>query len=97
MKKKVEMSAKRLSAILTQFAIDRELWAAWKALVFYGKRPSKVLSDELTYRFYNHPNYRKCLKAILTEVSEAYYKAMGIRFPPPEYQAPHGYAFYKAS
>ena len=87
MKKKVDMSSKRLVAILTQHAIDRELWAAWKALVFYGKRPSKVLNnDELTYRFYHSRNYKRCFNAIMTELSEAYWKAMGIKFPPKDWQ-----------
>ena len=86
MKNKTSMNRKQLEAILKRHAIDRELWAAWKALVFYGKRPSKVLSDELTYRFYHDRNYKKCFNTILTELSEAYWKEMGIKFPPKDWQ-----------
>jgi len=87
MRNKTSMTRKQLEAILKQHAIDRELWPAWKALVFYGKRPSKVLkSDELTYRFWHGRAYKKCFNAIVTELSEAYYKAMGIRFPPKDWQ-----------
>ena len=84
MKKKVDMTAKRLAAILTQFGIDKGDCPAIKALVFYGKPPA----DELRYRLNHVGNYERCLKAILTELSEAYYKAMGIKFPPPDYQSP---------
>lgn len=82
MKKKVDMSSKRLGAILTQHGIDKGYWPGMKALVFYGKRPA----DELRYRLKHVGNYVACLKAILTELSEAYYKAMGIKFPPKDWQ-----------
>ncbi len=84
MKKKVDMTSKRLAAILTEHAIDKSDWAGIKALVFYGKRPA----DDLLYRLKRVRNYARCLNAILTELSEAYYKAMGIKFPPPDYQCP---------
>ena len=84
MKKKVDMTSKRLAAILTQHGIDKGDCPAIEALVFYGKRPA----DELRYRLKHVGNYKRCLKAILTELSEAYYKAMGIKFPPPDWQCP---------
>ena len=84
MKKKVDMTSKRLAAILTQHGIDKGDCPAIKGLVFYGK----PLADELRYRLKHVGNYKRCLKAILTELSEAYYKAMGIKFPPPDYQCP---------
>src|SRR3990172_3460779 len=82
MKKMVDMTSKRLAAILTQHGIDNGDCPAIKALVFYGKRPA----DELRYRLKHVGNYKRCLKAILTELSEAYYKAMGIEFPPANWQ-----------
>ncbi len=84
MKKLVDMTGKRLTAILAQHAIDKGDWPGIKELVFYGKPPA----DELRYRLKHVGNYKRCLKAILTELSEAYYKAMGIKFPPPDYQCP---------
>ena len=82
MKKKVDMTSKRLAAILTQHAIDKGDWPGIKGLVFYGKRPA----DELRYRLKHVGNYKRCLKAILTELSQEYYNAMGIKFPPPDWQ-----------
>lgn len=87
MRKKVSMSSKRLVAILTQYRIDPELWEAWKGLVFYGKSPRRMLkSDTLTYRFYHGRQYRKCFNAIVAEISEAYYRESGIKFPPADWQ-----------
>ena len=84
MKKKVDMTSKRLAAILTQHGIDKGDLPGIKALVFYGNRPA----DELRYRLKHVGNYKRCLKAILTELSEAYYREVGIKFPPPDYQPP---------
>ena len=85
MKKLVDMTGKRLTAILAQHSIDKGDCPAIKGLVFYGKPPA----DELRYRLKHVGNYKRCLKAILTGLSEAYYKAMGIKFPPPDYQPPN--------
>jgi hypothetical protein len=82
MKKKVDMTSKRLAAILTQHGIDKGYWPGMKALVFYGKRPA----DELRYRLKHVGNYVACLKAILTELSEAYWRETGIKFPPKDWQ-----------
>lgn len=87
MKKVVDMTGKRLAAILTQHAIDKGDWPGIKGLVFYGKRHT----DELHYRLKHVGNYKRCLKAILTELSEEHYKAMGISFPPPNYQCSKGH------
>jgi hypothetical protein len=84
MKKLVDMTGKRLAAILTQHAIDKGDWPGIRGLVFYGK----PLADELRYRLKHVGNYKRCLKAILTELSEAYYRETGIKFPPPDYQPP---------
>jgi hypothetical protein len=82
MKKKVDMSSKPLRELVTQFALEEGDWPGIKALVFYGKRPA----DGLRYRLKHVGNYKRCLKAIVTELSDAYYKAMGIKFPPPDWQ-----------
>ncbi len=84
MKKLVDMTGKRLAAILAQHGIDKGDWPGVKALVFYGKRPT----DELRHRLKHVGNYKRCLKAILRELSEEYYKSAGITFPPPDYKAP---------
>jgi hypothetical protein len=78
------MSAATLKGILVRHDIDPELWGAWKALVFYGARPSKELSPALTRRFYRAPKYRQCFNAILTALSEAYWEKIGIKWPPKE-------------
>ena len=92
MKKKatVVMSSARLTAILKEQGIPRELWRGWKALV-NGKSVYRVLGEVLAYRFYHDRKYRKCFNAIIGEISAAYLKEVGISFPPPEYQAPCSY------
>ena len=84
MRKLVDMTGNRLAAILAQHGIDKGDWSGVKALVFYGKRPT----DELHYRLNHVDNYKRCLKAILRELSEEYYREKGIMFPPPDYKAP---------
>ena len=88
MKKLVDMTSKRLAEILTQHGIHNRDWPAIKALVFYGKRTT----DKLRYRLRHVGNYKRCRKAIMTELSESYFKEMGITFPPPDYKAPCSYA-----
>ena len=84
MKKLVDMTGNRLAEILTQHGIHKRDWPAIKGLVFYGKR----ITDRFRYRLRHVCNYKRCLKAIMTELSETYYKEMGITFPPPDYQCP---------
>ena len=80
--KKVDMSSKRLEAILKQHAIDKRYWPEMKALVFYGKRPGSALLRRLR----NFGNYVECFNSIVTELSEAYWRETGIKFPPPDWQ-----------
>jgi len=86
--RKTDLSVETLEGILRQHHIDRRLWGAWKALVFYGTRPSRVLSCAWTHRFYNSPNYRQCFRAVVTEISTAYWDRIGIKWPPKNWRQP---------
>ena len=80
--RKADISECRLEAMLAEHAIPRFYWDEVKALVVYGTRPAADLVHRLNYV----DNYKRFLKAVLTELSEAYYRAKGIKFPPQGWQ-----------
>ena len=82
--RKADISEYRLEAMLAEHAIPRFYWEEVKALVIYGTRPAADLLHRLNYV----GNYKTFLKAVLTELSEAYYRAKGIKFPPKGWQPP---------
>ena len=80
--KKAHVSEATLEAIFTEHKIPAFYWEELKALIHYGDRPQA----DLVHRLNHVGNYKACMKAILTVLSEAYYKESGIRFPPPGWQ-----------
>ncbi len=44
--------------------------------------------------FIHTPRGNRVIREIMRELSEAYYKAKGIRFPPADYRVPAGYKLY---
>jgi hypothetical protein len=67
------MSTATLESILTRYAIPRDTWKEWKALV-KGTRPSKGLLRRLRHV----GNYAAALQSILVELS----KQVKHKFPP---------------
>lgn len=53
----------------------------------------RIVSREFSSRLLGQGNYKRALKAILTAMSEVYYRKVGIKFPPKDYQVPKGYRF----
>jgi len=74
----VSMTTGDLEAILRQHKIPAIEWGQWSALVFQGKRPGPELLAQL-----RRGNRGAALNHILTDLSEAYWKRTGIKFPPP--------------
>ena len=81
--RKTDMSDATLESILLANRIPVAEWKEWKAWVFFAVRPSKEL-----LRGVRRGNRKKALGVILTELSEAYYRAKGIKFPPKDWQPP---------
>jgi hypothetical protein len=76
----VSMTTGDLESILREHRIPALEWGEWSALVFQGKRPGASLLSHL-----RRGNRGAALNRILTELSEAYYKEKGIRFPPKDW------------
>lgn len=53
----------------------------------------RIVGREFSRRLFECGNYKRAYKAVLTAMSEAYYREMGITFPPKGYQVPKGYRF----
>jgi hypothetical protein len=81
----VSMTTGTLESILREHRIPAIEWGEWSALVFQGKRPGASLLSHL-----RRGNRGAALNHILTELSEAYWKETGIRFPPRDYRPTKG-------
>ena len=81
----IELTTGDLEAILRQHRIPAREWGQWSALVYQGQRPGAALLAHL-----RQGNRGAALNHILTELSEAYWKETGIRFPPRDYQPTKG-------
>jgi hypothetical protein len=79
--RKTDMSDSTLESILLANRIPLAEWEEWKNLVFFGTRPSKELLAHL-----HRGNRKGALGVILAQLSEAYYRARGIKFPPKDSQ-----------
>ncbi len=77
----VSMTTGDLESIMREHNIPALEWGEWSALVFQGKRAGPTLLAHL-----RRGNRGAALKQISTELSEAYYKEKGIRFPPKDWQ-----------
>jgi hypothetical protein len=77
----VSMTTGTLESILREHRIPALEWGEWSALVFQGKRPGAALLAHL-----RRGNRGAALNHILKDLSEAYYKEKGIRFPPKDWQ-----------
>jgi hypothetical protein len=75
--RKTDMSDSTLESILLGNRVPAAEWNEWKALVFFGVRPSKPLLARL-----HRGNRKKAFDAILAELS----KGLEHRFPPADWQ-----------
>ncbi len=73
----VELTTGDLEAILRQHHIPAREWVEWSALVYAGQRPGATLLAHL-----RQGNRGAALNHILAELSEAYWRKTGIKFPP---------------
>jgi hypothetical protein len=80
--KKANVSAATLDALFTEHKIPAFFREELTDLVYYGTRPAA----DLLYRLKHVRNYRAWFNAMVTVLSEAYWKETGIKFPPPGWQ-----------
>ena len=53
----------------------------------------EIRSREFGRCLHDCRNYKRAYHAILTAISEVYWREMGITFPPKDWQVPKGYQF----
>ena len=75
----VELTTGDLEAILRQHHIPAREWGEWSALVYQGQRPGENLLALM-----RRGNRGAALNHILAELSEAYWRKTGIKFPPKQ-------------
>ena len=88
-----QLTRKQFNAICDEHNIRAKDRPALAGLVYYGKPVGKELQAKLDGRWRrtrNNGEYAKCMVAILKALSAH----CEHKFPPPEYRAPHGYAYY---
>jgi hypothetical protein len=72
--KKCDLPQIQLECILLDSGVPVKHWTEWFDLVYYGIRPSDAARK--------CKGSAKALPAILTAISERYFKEKGIKFPP---------------
>jgi hypothetical protein len=77
-KKMCDLDQLTLECLLLEAGVPVKHWTEWFDLVYYGIRPSDAARK--------CKGSSKALPAILTALSEAYYKAKGIKFPPKNWK-----------
>ena len=75
----IELTTGDLEAILRQHHIPAREWGEWSALVYQGQRPGTTLLAHL-----RQGNRGAAFRHILKDLSEAYWRKMGIKFPPKQ-------------
>ena len=88
-----QLTRKQFNNILDAYHVPASDRPALAGLVHYGKPVGKALHAKLDGRWRrtrNNGEYAKCMVAIL----EALSAHCEHKCPPPEYRAPHGYAYY---
>ena len=75
----IELTTGDLEAILRQHHIPAREWGQWSALVYAGQRPGAALLAHL-----RQGNRGAAFRHILRELSEAYWRKTGIKFPPKQ-------------
>ena len=73
----IELTTGDLEAILRQHRIPAREWVEWSALVYQGQRPGAALLAHL-----RQGKRGAAFRHILKELSDAYWRKMGIKFPP---------------
>jgi hypothetical protein len=77
-KKKCDLPQLDLECLLLEAGVPVRYWPEWFDLTWYGTPPSKAAR--------HCRGSSKALPAILDAISERYFKAKGIRFPPKDWQ-----------
>ena len=88
-----QLTRKQFNAICNAHNIPASDRPALAGLVYYGKPVGKELHAKVDGRWRRsrkNGEYAKCMEALLAALSAH----SEHKFPPPEYRAPHGYAYY---
>jgi hypothetical protein len=76
--KKCDLDQLTLECLLLKAGVPVRYWPAWFDLTWYGIPPSKAAR--------HCKGSAQALSDILTAVSNAYFKKLGVRFPPASYR-----------